>query len=961
MPWFLALMLGFTPDGGLPPGPPSPHLVTTPHRQALWSGQAAWFGERHGRWTVRWDERNRTPRALTGPGTPESASGALVADVARLGSVPSADLVRGERRTRGSRSATRWNQSWRGAPIVDAGIDVVAQHGRVHLVWARLHRPTLTDTPRPGELVLPVDTDGRLTYHLVTRTERGDDVVYRDRSGAVVQAYSRRLPLELELPERTIGDPWVAVPARQVQVTDASGSASTDDAGVHDRTPPFDVALEGPFLRVVRDDSTVEVLAVESELLVGGDDLPTSAAAVQHHTHVVRDWLEQRAPEHAWLPDLVTASVDLEGQCNAFYTRGTINFFAAGGACENFGVIADVVFHEYGHGVHDKGLIAGSFASDVSEGSADYVSATLTLDPRVGLGAYGPESFIRDIGPDRVWPFDVVGEVHADGLIWASFLWNLREMWVAESGPERGAERTDTLFLDALALGPSLTDLYEAVLAADDDDGDLSNGTPHGCQLTELLDAHGIGPGPIGFIALEHIPPSDQPTTRDDLDVSWTLTDATPDCSRFDPDRTRLWYATEPDGEVPADGWTEVVPERSGDRYTATLPARPAGGRTVYYLSWATDTGEYPHTSHGGDDDAVYEVWWGDTAPLWCDDFEAGQGRWVFGTGALDDAEPGNDWESEWAVGAPPAAASHAPDSAPSGGSILGTNLSDDAQYRPSNAQFALSPLVDVRLAHPSTLRLEAQRWLTVERSRYDQARLTVSAVDGTSEELWRNPFDEDLLDREWQRWRSDLRELLTLGFTSVHFGWTLSSDQGLEFGGWHLDDVCVVTLAEPDVHYRSADLAAVDGGDTIELTWTDPWVIPLAESRLVRKHGAPPTGPDDGDLLGVFPGEPGARRAYSDGDAGAFALWDWHYAVFSSDGNTLWPDVVQGANAVSVLRASTGGATLPPTGGTIEGPQVREPSEAPSGCGCAAGPMLPSPLWLLVVLGAARRRQPNR
>ena len=55
-------------------------------------------------------------------------------------------------------------------------------------------------------------------------------------------------------------------------------------------------------------------------------------------------------------------------------------------------------------------------------------------------------------------------------------LWNLRQQWEAES-PEEGIDQTNQLFLNALAYGPTLTDAYEAVILADDNDGDWSN--PH--------------------------------------------------------------------------------------------------------------------------------------------------------------------------------------------------------------------------------------------------------------------------------------------------------------------------------------------------------------------------------------------------------------------------------------------------------------------------------------------------
>ena len=223
------------------------------------------------------------------------------------------------------------------------------------------------------------------------------------------------------------------------------------------------------------------------------------------------------------------------------------------------------------------------------------------------------------------------------------------------------------------------------------------------------------------------------------------------------------------------------------------------------YRSWATDTGEHQVSSHGGDLDALHEIWWGDTAPVWCDDFETGQGSWIFATGSLDGDASNDEWTSEWSIGMPPTDGLNAPDSSPSGAAILGTNQEGDGQYRPNNMTYALSPLVTLETAHPAIVRLEAQRWLTVEHSEYDIATLETLAPDGTVTELWRNPYDIDVRDTEWQHWRTDLRKLANTN-DAVHFGWTLSTDAGLEYGGWHLDDVCVVTLDDPAGHHRVQD-----------------------------------------------------------------------------------------------------------------------------------------------------------
>ena len=65
-------------------------------------------------------------------------------------------------------------------------------------------------------------------------------------------------------------------------------------------------------------------------------------------------------------------------------------------SCNNLGQIADVTYHEVGHGIHHYILESGTFAGDVSEGSADFISATILNDPILAPNARPDGSYIRD-------------------------------------------------------------------------------------------------------------------------------------------------------------------------------------------------------------------------------------------------------------------------------------------------------------------------------------------------------------------------------------------------------------------------------------------------------------------------------------------------------------------------------------------------------------------------------------
>ena len=110
------------------------------------------------------------------------------------------------------------------------------------------------------------------------------------------------------------------------------------------------------------------------------------------------------------------------------------------------------------------------------EGFSDYFAATIRNDPKIGNGFRGPGTSIRDIEIDRVWPDDLVGESHADGLIIACALWDLRK--------RVGREVADHLWHFARYGRSTTFDDYLLDLLVLDDD--VLHGDPHEAHLAGL-------------------------------------------------------------------------------------------------------------------------------------------------------------------------------------------------------------------------------------------------------------------------------------------------------------------------------------------------------------------------------------------------------------------------------------------------------------------------------------------
>ena len=978
LPVGLLLAAGFMPvETSVQVGPPVPHLERSGAKQAHWSAvRTGELRHRFGRWHVRWDERNGTPRALIGGGLPVEEADALALEVARMAGVRPADLVYDRTVDRGTKHSVIFKQLWRGVPIEGGGVEVHGRAGSIHLVTANLHRPRGLGEPLSGQIVLPIDDQGVLSYHLVTRVDESDRVVYVDAAGQEVSSYSTVYHLDLETEQRTIDDPLIVVPARQVTVQTAKDEEVTGDDGSHGLPAPVNVLLTGPLISLFDKDTPARANLVDDELLDWDVDIHPASSSVLHHFYVVRDWLEALRPDHPWLPDNVRATVNIDGNCNAYYTNGTINFYSEGGGCENFGRIADVIYHEYGHGLHTYIIESGVFAGDISEGSSDFVSATILDDPVLSPGAFGGSTYIREMETDKFWPDDVVDQVHSDGLIYASFLWNLRAEWMTDFGEVDGLEMTNLLFLETLSYGPTYTDMAEFVLASDDDDGDLTNGTPNDCSLIELMNYHGFGPGNMGYVTMEHDPIQSASSFDPSYPADWSIDVVDFDCGEMgiDPDSPVLFYAVDPPPGATLDDLVFQGIPASGDGtdFTVEIPRQRAGSEIVYYIAWSSIDHTDMDASHGGSADGLYRFFVGDREVLWCDEFEDDWGEWTHGPGLpwTDKEDLDERWESEWQIGEP-FGQDYAPVAAYSGANLLGTALGENGEYMSRNLQYAMSPAVALEGADPTLLLLETQRFLTVEDALYDQA--SIYAVVDDEEEgtlIWENPAtdggDAHLIDTDWTLFSLDLSHWYDPE-DAAQLAFSLDSDGGLEFAGWHLDDLCFVTLADVPGHYRVRDLAVEEspvGG--LRLTWTNPWIEPLAQTVLVRGDGAIPTGPEDGTAIFTDEAPAWGTEASFD-DVEASTEDDQFYAVFVARDASVWfDDVVEGENAVTWTGVPSASEDTGSDDDDDDNDDDDDGDELDSavelggaGCGCAT-PASPAAGWvgLLAVLGIVRRRR---
>jgi Zn-dependent metalloprotease len=190
-------------------------------------------------------------------------------------------------------------------------------------------------------------------------------------------------------------------------------------------------------------------------------------------------------------------SEDYYWPCNAYWDYTGINLFSEGGGCAATDQMADVIYHEYGHGlqqfIYDPYTPPYS-SSGLSEGCSDYWGMTLTNSPCLGDGFFGNGTCLRDGDNSLQYPASSCGgEVHCLGEYIMGALWKMRENLIALHGYGNGVNISDDVFYWAQTGRPNNDmDFLTEILIADDNDGSIQNGTPNYMPICDAFEAHNL-------------------------------------------------------------------------------------------------------------------------------------------------------------------------------------------------------------------------------------------------------------------------------------------------------------------------------------------------------------------------------------------------------------------------------------------------------------------------------------
>ncbi|MDB4787097.1 M36 family metallopeptidase [Flavobacteriales bacterium] len=369
------------------------------------------------------------------------------------------------------------------------------------------------------------------------------------------------------------------------QYTDAGGMLNFEAPGSQD----LSIQLQGLWSTVTSDGVTPQLeLTVEGDSVVSFDNNATiRELSAYHNVNRIHDHMQQWLPGFTGLDFSMPTVVDVSGTCNAFYTPGSpsINFYSEGDGCNAFSMVSDVVFHEYGHGINDlyyEGLGSGFNNGAMNEGYADWWAISLTDNPVLGAGCYSdnPEFYIRryDVNP-KVYPQDLVGEVHADGEIICGAWYDTHLLLGADWEVSMG------LFTDIFDgqqattangnEGEAFVEVLLDALQADDDNADLSDGTPNGAAILEGFGMHGITL--FSNVEVEH--QAEGYTAADENIVIGANAQVLFPFSQYFGS-CELYYRTSSN-----DDWTSMTMDAGeGSDFTAMIPAQTEGTVVEYHF-----------------------------------------------------------------------------------------------------------------------------------------------------------------------------------------------------------------------------------------------------------------------------------------------------------------------------------------------------------------------------------------
>ncbi len=352
----------------------------------------------------------------------------------------------------------------------------------------------------PGEFYILTDAHTGKVLYRTNRIHTADNVAVT----VIGTAYEKNPltpPVQMAVPNLEI----ILQNPKRVFYTDENGFVNFNDSTTFD----VSVDLDGRWSTVIHEP-TNEVVGVDTSFMPGTDTfsftnlVSTNHVSAYNFVNDIHDHMKGNLPEFSGMDFNLRTNVErTDGSCNAFYSgyENNINFYRATAQCNTFAAVGDVVYHEYGHAINANFYQSQGatymYNGALNEGYADIWALSLTKDPVLGKGTFSlsPGQYIRRYDVEsKVFPEDLVGEVHADGEIIAGAWWDVGQH--LDSIDLMMEIFSEAFYGVADGFNGNEGEIYKDVLLdallADDDDGNIFNGTPHALAIVEGFAEHGI-------------------------------------------------------------------------------------------------------------------------------------------------------------------------------------------------------------------------------------------------------------------------------------------------------------------------------------------------------------------------------------------------------------------------------------------------------------------------------------
>jgi hypothetical protein len=443
-------------------------------------------------------------------------------------------------------------------------------------------------------------------------------------------------------------------------VTDADGFFASSASG-----PATIVSgLRGPWFTVNNDvgaNASVEAAAEDGDyvqILHNKDqtELIMAQAVAFRDSNDVRDFTLAVNPSFPTIGSQAEfpVNVNLADTCNAYYDYSSINFYQSGGGCNNT-AFGHVVYHEYGHHLV---AVAGSGQGEYGEGMADCIGLIMTGDTVMAPGFYAGNCASGIRNADNSCQYSATNcsscgsAIHSCGQLLSGCVWDTWEA-LRVSAPLEADQIIRDLTINSILLHTG-SGIDEAIaidfVTLDDDDGDISNGSPNYDAISAGFGAHGIDVPPIAWLDVsfpDGIPSRIAPdgTTTMPVQIASLLGDYQSGTGTL---MVRVGNITTP----------YDLEELGGTAYLATFPAVDCGLDVSWYL-WLKTTDDANVFMPQGAPDDVYATLsaWSDPVTTWYDDSstdtgwtvsgDATDGQWERGIPYGGNARPQTDCDGD--------------------------------------------------------------------------------------------------------------------------------------------------------------------------------------------------------------------------------------------------------------------------------------------------------------------------